>query len=279
MDMPPQNSPLPPPHPTSPLPSPSPAKTPKSSLNDFFAKLQADTSGFWSLVVVLGAGIILSYILWEPFAQPAKLINDALPDKNCVNELPGTSGMRSCAAGVAAFKMIGPICVGVIVFLLRGRLAKLVSRVSKNLHPGARPLIAPTLATLLFLLVWAGSHSRTGGQTGIVPQKAFPAIVGVYTFMIVRYSPALQRKMVRFFTRRDRVPMAIRVIVTIAVPTAVSLLITNQDRVSNTAQKEQFVLLIGLVLAYLMMSPTSGDVAAAAPRAFAVPPPPTGSPT
>ena len=175
--------------------------------------------------------------------------------------------------------MIGPICVGVIVFLLRGRLAKVVSRVSKKVHPGARPLIAPTLATLLFLLVWAGSHSRTGGQTGIVPQKALPAIVGVYTFMVVRYSPTLQRKMVRFFTKRDRVPIVIRIIVTVAVPTAVSLLITNQDRVSNTAQKEQFVLLIGLVLAYLMMSPKSGDVAAAAPKALAVPPPPTGSPS
>jgi hypothetical protein len=279
MDMPQPNSPLPPPHPGSPLPPPSPPKTLKATLNDFFAKLQGDASGFWSVVVVLGAGIILAYILWEPFAQPAKLINDALPDKNCVNELPGTSGMRSCAAGVAAFKMIGPICVGVIVFLLRGRLAKLVARVSKNLHPGARPLIAPTLATLLFLLVWAGSHARTGGQTGIVPQKAFPAIVGVYTFMVVRYSPTLQRKMVRFFTKRDRVPIVVRIIVTVAVPTAVSLLITNQDRVSNTAQKEQFVLLIGLVLAYLMISPKSGDVASAAPKALAVPPPPTGSPS
>jgi hypothetical protein len=248
-------------------------------LNRLATNLEADTSGFLSLVVVLVVGVVLAYILWEPFAQPAKLINDALPDKSCVNELPGTSGMRSCAVGVAAVKMVGPVTVGVIVFLLRGRLAKLVARVSKNLHPGFRPLIAPTLATLLFLLVWAGSHAHTGGQTGILPQKAFPAIVGVYTFMVVRYSPSLQRKMVRFFTRRDRVPIVIRIIVTVAVPTAISLLITNQDRVSNTAQKEQFVLLIGLVLAYLMISPKQGDIAMAAPKALAVTPPPTGPPS
>jgi hypothetical protein len=239
-------------------------------LNDFFAKLQADNSGFWSLVVVLGVGVILAYILWEPFAQPAKLINDALPDKNCVSELPGTSGMRSCAVGVAIFKMIGPLCLGVLVFAFRGRLAKLVSRVTKNLHTGARPLIAPILATLLFLLVWAGSHASTGGQSGIVPQKAIPAIVGVYTFMVVRYSPALQHRMIGFFARRDRIPLIVRVIATIAVPTAISLLITNQNRVSNTALKEQFVLLIGLVMAYLMMSPKSVDTAT--PKLLVTPP-------
>lgn len=270
MNMPPPNSPLPP---------PLPPATRKASFNDFAAKLEADTSGFLSLVVVLAVGVVLSYVLWEPFAQPAKLINDALPDKTCVNELPGTSGMRSCAVGVAAVKMIGPLCVGVAVFVFRGRLAKLVSRVSKKLHQGFRPLIAPTLATLLFLLVWAGSHSVTGGQTGIVPQKAFPAIVGVYTFIVVRYSPALQRKMVRFFAKRDRIPLAVRVIVTVAVPTGISLLITNQDRVSATAQKEQFVLLVGLVLAYLMMSPKSGDIAQATPKALSVAPPNAGPPS
>jgi hypothetical protein len=187
--------------------------------------------------------------------------------------------MRSCAVGVAAYKMIGPLCVGVAVFVFRGRLAKLVSRVSKKLHQGFRPLIAPTLATLLFLLVWAGSHSRTGGQTGILPQKAFPAIVGVYTFIVVRYSPALQRKMVRFFAKRDRIPLAVRVLVTVAVPTGISLLITNQDRVSDTAQKEQFVLLVGLVLAYLMMSPKSGDITQAAPKALSVAPPNASPPS
>ena len=170
-----------------------------------------------------------------------------------------------------------------IVFLLRRPLTKLVARISRSLHPGFRPLIAPLLATLMFLLVWAGSHARTGGQTGIVPQKAFPAIVGMYTYIVVRYSPALQNKMAGFFTKRDRMPMAVRIIITVAVPTGISLLITNQARVSDTAQKEQLVLLIGLVLAYLMISPRRGGIAASSKGLAAMPPPamppPAGPPS
>jgi hypothetical protein len=50
------------------------------------------------------------------------------------------------------------------------------------------------------------------------------------------------------------------------VPTLVSLVITNQERVSNPALKEQIVVVIGLVLAYLLLVPRSVDVAAASAR-------------
>jgi len=240
-------------------PPPAAAKS-TPSLNNFFAKLQGDQSGFLSLLVVLVVGVLVAYILWVPFAQPAKLINDAVGDKNCANKLPGTNEMRTCAASVAGWKMLGPILIGVAVFLLRNRLAKLVSKLSGKLHAGGRPLVAPLLATLLFLLVWAGAHSKTGGQTGILPQKAFPAVIGVYTYCVVRYGQALGRKLANFFAKRDHLPMFVRIIITIGVPTGISLLITNQERVSGTAQKEQFVVPIGLVLAYLMLTPRSGEV-------------------
>ena len=38
-------------------------------LDRFFAKLQSDSSGALSLLVVFAAGILLAYILWVPFAQ------------------------------------------------------------------------------------------------------------------------------------------------------------------------------------------------------------------
>lgn len=248
-----------------PLPPPTPPPK-QPALNGFFAKLQADQSGFLSLLVVLGIGVLASYVLWVPFAQPAKAITDAFGDKNCATLTPGTSEMRRCAATVALWKMTGPLVLAVAVFLLRKRLSRLIGKLGAKLHPGGRPLLGPLLATLLFLLVWAGSHARTGGLTGIVPQKAFPAVIGVYTFAVVRYGPTLQRRMARFFERRDRVPVILRALVTLAIPTVVSLLITNQERVSDTAQKEQFVVLIGLVLAYFMLSPRGGDVAAAGRR-------------
>lgn len=242
------------------LPPPQPAPKPPPSLKAFFAKLEADRSGALTLLVVLLAGVVLAYVLWVPFAQPTVIVNDIIGDKNCATKLPGTSEMRTCAATVAAWKMVGPLAIGVLVFLLRKRLAGGVQKLAASLHPGGRPLVAPLLATLLFLLVWAGSHAKTGGQSGILPQKAFPAVIGVYTYFVVRYGPTLRSKLSGFFAKRERIPFALRIVITVAVPTAVSLLITNQDRVSDTAMKEQFVVLIGLALAYLMLSPTSGSI-------------------
>lgn len=263
-----------------PAPEPQPAATTSDSpglgdsLNRFFAMLQRDTSGALSLLVVLVVGVLLSYILWVPFAQPTEIVNDIVGDKNCAAKQPGTGEMRTCAATVAAWKMVGPLGIGVAVFVLRKHLAKWITKLSASLHPGARPLVGPLLATLLFLLVWAGSHASTGGQTGIIPQKAFPAIIGVYTYVVVRYGPALQQKMPTFFEKRERLPVIVRVLITLAVPTLVSLLITNQDRVSDTAQKEQFVVLIGLTLAYLMLSPKGGDIAGAAAERLSMSPAP-----
>jgi hypothetical protein len=88
-----------------------------------------------------------------------------------------------------------------------------------------------------------------------------PAIVALYTYSLVRYGPSLQRKLAGFFNVREKLPKVVRLLITIGVPTAVSLLITNQRRVSDTAQKEQLVVLLGLVLAYLMLSPRNVDVA------------------
>jgi hypothetical protein len=239
----------------------------------FFNKLQSDKSGFLSLLVVMVLGALLSLVLWELFVLPAKAINGVLPDANCVSEQPGTSAMRLCGAKVAAVKMVGPLVLGVLIVVFRTKLAKAVSVLSAKLHPGARPLVAPLLATLLFLLVWAGSHSKTADQDGLLPQKIFPAVIGAYTYSVVRYGPALQHKMAGFFTKRERIPMWVRVLITIAIPTAFSLLITNQDRVSRTAMKEQVVVLLGLAVAYLLLSPRGGDIGASAAKLL-----PMGSP-
>jgi hypothetical protein len=239
---------------------------PAPSLRAFFDKLQSDKSGGLSMLVVIVVGAVCSLALWELFVLPAKAINGVLPDANCINEQPGTSAMRVCGMKVAAVKMVGPVVLAVLVVVFRVKLAKWVSRVSVKLHPGARPLVAPTLATLLFLLIWAGSHSKTADQDGLLPQRAFPAVVGAYTYAVVRYGPALQATMKGFFTKRERVPMSARIIVTVAIPTLFSLLITNQDRVSRTAMKEQIVVLLGLAIAYLLLSPRGGDIGASASK-------------
>jgi hypothetical protein len=254
---------LPPPQPS---PNPSQPGAQGTGLTPFFERLHTDESGVLGLFVVLLLAVLLSYLLWPLAVEPTKAVNEVLPSMNCTGEVPGTSGMRTCATKVAAVKMVGPMSIALVVVLMRGRLARWIQRLAKGLHPGGRPLIAPLLATLLFLLVWAGAHTITGDQTGLLPQKMLPAVIGVFTYAITRYSSGLQRKFGGFFQRRDHLPKWVRVVIALGIPTAVSLLLTNQDRVSDTARKEQLVVLLGLVIAYMMLAPSSGDVAGEARR-------------
>ncbi|MEK7215695.1 MAG: hypothetical protein AAB289_08890, partial [Chloroflexota bacterium] len=118
-------------------------------------------------------------------------------------------------------------------------------------------------ATLFFTISWSGAHTATALQSGILPQTMFPAVVGLFTFAVVRYGPPLQRSLVSFFDVRDRYPMKLRFGVAILVPFLASLLITFESRVSQTALKEQVVVVISLVTGYLAMAPRSGDLLAA----------------
>jgi phosphate starvation-inducible membrane PsiE len=62
-----------------------------------------------------------------------------------------------------------------------------------------------------------------------------------------------------FFDFRDAFPVPIRLLAVIAVPALLAFLITNQESVSDTALKEQFVVLVALAMGFLMMAPRSGD--------------------
>jgi len=54
----------------------------------------------------------------------------------------------------------------------------------------------------------------------------------------------------------------VRLIVLVVAPMVLSYIITNQDRVSQTATKEQVVVLFALSLGFLMLAPRSGDAMA-----------------
>ncbi len=172
--------------------------------------------------------------------------------------------MYLCSARVGAMTMVGPIAMIVILFLLRAPITRGTQRLAQRTPENARFLVAPVLATLMFTIPWAGAHYKTSGQNGILPQTVFPAVVGLFTFAVTRWGPALQRRLGRFFDMRDRVPVPLRMLAAALVPMAIALLITNEDRVTDSAQKEQFVVLLALVAGYLALVPRSGSLAAAA---------------
>ena len=237
-----------------------------SRLDRLGAEVQRDRSGVLGLLLLLAVGTLGSYLLWPLFALPLSVVSDILPTKTCSNEIVGTTGMRLCGMQAGLIKMIGPLALGVGVFFARKPLTRWTQTLAKRLPVGLRPLVAPLLAIALFLLVWAGTHSDSSDQSGLLPQKAFPVLIGAYTYAVMQWGPSLQDRMNGFLDVRDQVPFVARLVVTLSVPTLVSLVLTNQERVSDPAFKEQLVVVIGLVLAYLLLVPRSVDVAAVSAR-------------
>jgi len=137
---------------------------------------------------------------------------------------------------------------------------KWIGRVTPKLPQGARFLVAPLLATAIFVIAWSGAHKDTGSSVGLLPQNIFPAVIGLFTYGVARYGQGVQCGLVNFFELRDKFPRFLRLLVVIAVPITISLAITVQQRVTMEALKEQFVVMVALATGYLMISPRNGDL-------------------
>jgi hypothetical protein len=78
----------------------------------------------------------------------------------------------------------------------------------------------------------------------------------------------LQSSLKSFFDTRDKFPKFVRFLIVIAVPILLSLAITAQERVSQEALKEQFVVVVALITGFMVMAPRSGDIMAGAQKAI-----------
>ena len=207
------------------------------------------------MVLVFVVCAIFPLLLGSILGWPARTINDALPSVTCNSGDIGTYKMYLCSAKVGLLAMGGPLILMVIVFVLRKFIMKGVGRLMPRLPEVTRFLVMPVIATLIFTLAWAGFHKETWSQTGILPQNIFPAVIGLFTFSVARFGPTVQRIIDPFFAHRDKLPRALCYIGILVLPMLISLAITYQDRVSQEALKEQFVVMVALVVAYLLITP------------------------
>lgn len=238
-----------------------------------------DPTGVLGLLLVGFVGLIGSYLLWPLASVPAGAIADVLPSVSCAPDAPRSSGMWTCSLWAGLVRMIGPVVVLAAVFLLRGRLGRAMQRLARQVPAGLRPVLAPLLATGLFLVAWAGSHLGRADEAGIFGQRAFPVVVGLSTYSLMRWGPTLQRRMSGFLDARDRLPLAARIAIVVAFTTLVSVLLTWQDRISQGPLKEQIVVILGLLAAGLLLAPRSDQPAGATTAAADVSPPaPPGPP-
>jgi hypothetical protein len=81
-------------------------------------------------------------------------------------------------------------------------------------------LVVPAVATGLFTLVHASVHANTADQSGILPQRMFPAVIGVATLAASRLGPAVARRFGSAIQSRDRIPMPVRAAVALALTSA-----------------------------------------------------------
>lgn len=237
----------------------------KNALLEFLRSVNNDSSGVMAAVTIFFFCAILSIILWYPLSIPTRIIRAVIPvNLTCTKFTPGSFEMYMCSAGVGLFTIAVPLLSMLIIFIFRKQLMRLVKKLNPKLPEASRFLVMPAFATIIFVISWSGAHKDTGLSWGIMPQIAFPAVIGLFTFIITKFGKKMQLSLKAFFDTRDKIPRILRFVIAAAIPLVISLLITYQQRVSFEALKEQFVVLVSLTVGFLVMAPRSGDIIAAA---------------
>jgi hypothetical protein len=235
----------------------------------FLDSLNKPGNSLGAAAVVFVFCAILSLILWYPLSIPTRIIRAIIPvNLNCTGSTPGSFQMYLCSAGVGLFTIAIPLLSMLVVFIFRKQLTRLAKKLTPKLPESSRFLIMPAFATIIFVISWSGAHKDTGFSWGIMPQMAFPAIIGLFTFVIAKWGKQMQLSLKSFFDSRDKIPRLLRFVIAAAIPLAISLIITFQDRVSFEALKEQFVTMVSLVVGFLVMAPRSGNIVAGAGKAI-----------
>lgn len=225
----------------------------------FLERASEDRSGVRPTLAVAIACVAVAAVGWIPLAFPAGLITSLVPAGDCFG-VPAGPLTYLCSAKVAAFKLVGPLAVLVLVFVLRHRIADIVKRNVARVPDAARFLVGPAIATALFTLTWADLHDMAL-EWGLVPQLLFPTLVGLFAWASVRWNVTVQERLARFFDARDRLTRRRRFAIAAAVPAVIGLVVGLDP--ANAAAKEQLVVLIGLASAYLALVPRQGDLMAA----------------
>lgn len=196
---------------------------------------------------------LASTTLWTVLGYPARIIGGLAPSADCTSLRPGTSAMWACSSRVGLLQVAGPVVLVIAGAVFRHPLVRGLASLTARLPAQGRFLAAPVLSTGLFTMAYADIHRNTAGQAGYLPQRAFPAVVGLFVYLLDRTGPALARRGQRLFAARGRLPAWSRVALALAVPLVAAFVLNNQARVSMTAQKEQAVIVLTLLISAVVL--------------------------
>lgn len=219
------------------------------------------SSGLAGLVIVFIASLTISWLSWDLLKIVPDTINQVIPTGSCTNFTPGSTGMYFCSAFIGLRVVFGSLVLAVVLIILRKPIGAVINKLNAAMPADWRSVMPAVVAALFFAVVWSGSHASTGHLWGVLPHRAFPAVVGVLVHITVSWGPGFMARHASFFDARDRLPTFTRWLIVLLTPTVVSLVITYQERVSNEALKQQFVVLVGMLVAFVVMTPRSGKLA------------------
>lgn len=219
----------------------------------------AAATGAVALVIGLPVSFAATYLLsdwgWDVFRLLPVQINALLPVGGCTAYTPGTVGMYLCSAFVGLRVMFGSLVLAVLLILLRKPIAAIIGAIGRLLPQVLRGILPAILAGMFFAVVWAGSHYDTGHLVGFMSQRSFPALVGALSFLAIQAGPGLMARAPGLFAARDRLSGFLRWLMVLATPLLVSLVITYEERVSNEALKQQIVVIVGMLVAFVLLTP------------------------
>lgn len=219
-----------------------------------------------ALVAVVAVTVLSALVLAPVLALPGNLLKSLIPVGDCTAYTPGTGAMYLCSTRVGFLTTLGPLLVLVVGIFLRKPIMAGIGKVTAKLPRGSSTLVMPLVSTLVFSMVYASVHSETMAGNGLVPNRIFPAVLGVLTFLAARLQRTVASRFGRAITVRNKIPGVVRGVLALALPLAVSYVITDQDRVTDVSTKEQVVSLLTVVSSYAAFVPRDGDFFGAAQR-------------
>jgi len=211
------------------------------------------------IIVIYVAGMLVARIFWFLGFIP-HLFKNVINPGNCGGYEVLTVGMYLCSAKVAFTMLLGPLLVMLIIFIFRKSIMGLIKKIQPKIPVTYQFLLAPLISTLIFTILWSGSHPQIHDTAGLINQKYFPTIVGVFAFVTAQYHKLIQQKLTSFFDIRDRFSKLIRYLIAFAIPFVISMIITFEDRVTNVALKEQIIVIISIITGYLVLIPRKGNI-------------------
>ena len=211
------------------------------------------------IIIVFVTGMIVARIFWFLGFIP-NLFRNIIDPGNCSGHQVKTIGMYICSAFVAFKMLIGPLLIMALIYIFRKSIINFIQKNKHQIPADYQFMLAPLVSTLIFTILWSGSHPSITDVDGLMNQRYFPAIVGVFTFVTTEFHTQIQQSLTGFFEKRDRIAKPIRFLIAFAIPFLLSIIITFEDRVSNVAVKEQIIVLISLVSGYLVLLPAKGKI-------------------